>query len=71
LVRAGVNLVKIREPLGHRLLTSTQVCLHVTAEDLRAAVARHPISSLLNTVKNSFSDGPLPFQKPNTIFGGG
>lgn len=51
LVRAGVALVTIRDLLGHRLITSTQVYLHVTADDLRAAAARHPIAKLLNTVK--------------------
>lgn len=71
LMRSGVDLVNLRKLLGHRLLTSTQVYLHVTADDLRTAVARHPISSLLNTVKHLFSDGPLPFQRPHAIFGGG
>jgi integrase/recombinase XerD len=71
LVRNGVGLVTIRDLLGHRLLTSTQVYLHVTADDLRAAVARHPISSLLNTVKHLFALGPLPFQKPHAIYASG
>ena len=64
LVRAGVGLVTIRDLLGHRLITSTQVYLHVTGDDLRAAAARHPISRLLDTVKNLLVPGPLPFQKP-------
>jgi site-specific recombinase XerD len=68
LVRAGVGLVNIRDLLGHRLITSTQVYLHVTADDLRAAVARHPISKLLNTVKHLFAVGPLPFQKARAIY---
>jgi integrase/recombinase XerD len=71
LVRAGVGLVTIRDLLGHRLITSTQVYLHVTADDLRAAVARHPISTLLSTVKHLFALGPLPFQKPHAIYGSG
>ena len=37
LVRAGVGLVTIRDLLGHRLITSTQIYLHVTAQDLRIA----------------------------------
>ncbi|MBV8181720.1 MAG: tyrosine-type recombinase/integrase, partial [Mycobacterium sp.] len=45
LVRAGVGLVTIRDLLGHRQITSTQIYLHVTAEDLRSAAARHPIGS--------------------------
>jgi site-specific recombinase XerD len=63
LVRAKVGLVTIRDLLGHRLITSTQIYLHVTADDLREAVAHHPISTLLNTVKHLLAPGPLPFQK--------
>jgi site-specific recombinase XerD len=71
LVRAGVGLVTIRDLLGHRLITSTQIYLHVTADDLRAAAARHPISRLLNTVKNLLAPGPLPFQKARATYGCG
>ncbi len=64
LVRAGVGLVTIRDLLGHRQITSTQIYLHVTAEDLRHAAARHPIGTLLSTVEHLLPAGPLPFQKP-------
>jgi site-specific recombinase XerD len=63
LVRAGVGLVTIRDLLGHRQITSTQIYLHVTAEDLRSAAARHPIGSLLSTVKHLLPTGRLPFQR--------
>lgn len=62
LLRAGVGLVTIRDLLGHRLITSTQIYLHVTAEDLRAAVDRHPIARLIDTVKDLLPDIRLPFQ---------
>jgi integrase/recombinase XerD len=71
LVRAGVGLVTIRDLLGHRLITSTQVYLHVTADDLRAAAARHPIGRLIDTVRHLISPGPLPFQKARPIYGSG
>lgn len=71
LVRAGVGLVTIRDLLGHRLITSTQVYLHVTGDDLRAAAARHPISRLIGTVKHLIASGPLPFQKARPIYGSG
>jgi len=71
LVRAGVGLVTIRDLLGHRLITSTQIYLHVTADDLRAAAARHPISRLLDTIKHLIVPGPLPFQKARPIYGSG
>ena len=71
LVRAGVGLVTIRDLLGHRQITSTQIYLHVTAEDLRAAAVRHPIGTLLGTVEHLLPAGPLPFQKVRTFFGSG
>jgi integrase/recombinase XerD len=71
LVRAGVGLVTIRDLLGHRLITSTQIYLHVTADDLRAAAARHPISRLLDTVKTLIASGPLPFQKARPLYSTG
>jgi integrase/recombinase XerD len=64
LVRSGVGLVTIRDLLGHRQITSTQIYLHVTAEDLRSAAARHPIGLLLSTVKHLLPVGRLPFQRP-------
>ncbi len=67
LVRAGVGLVTIRDLLGHRLITSTQIYLHVTADDLRAAAARHPISRLLNSIQSFIASGPLPFQKARPV----
>ena len=63
LVRAGVGLVTIRDLLGHRQITSTQIYLHVTAEDLRSAAARHPIGSLLSTVQHLLPKAGLPFQR--------
>jgi site-specific recombinase XerD len=71
LVRAGVGLVTIRDLLGHRLITSTQIYLHVTADDLRAAAARHPISRLLDTVKHFLATGPLPFQRGRALYSSG
>jgi integrase/recombinase XerD len=67
LVRKGVGLVTIRDLLGHRQITSTQIYLHVTAEDLRAAAAAHPIGALLRTVEHLLPDGPLPFQQPRSF----
>jgi integrase/recombinase XerD len=63
LVRAGVGLVTIRDLLGHRQITSTQIYLHVTAEDLRSAAARHPIGTLLSTVQHLLPRAGLPFQR--------
>jgi integrase/recombinase XerD len=62
LVRAGVNLVTIRDLLGHRLITSTQIYLHVSAHDLRQAADRHPIKDLLGTIEHLLPNTKLPFQ---------
>jgi len=64
LVRAGIGLVTIRDLLGHRQITSTQIYLHVTAQDLRAAADRHPISRLLGTIEHLLPNIRLPFQRP-------
>jgi site-specific recombinase XerD len=64
LVREGVGLVTIRDLLGHRQITSTQIYLHVTAHDLRQAAERHPISRLLGTIEHLLPNIRLPFQRP-------
>jgi site-specific recombinase XerD len=64
LVREGVGLVTIRDLLGHRQITSTQIYLHVTAQDLRSAAERHPISRLLGTIEHLLPNVRLPFQRP-------
>jgi integrase/recombinase XerD len=62
LVQAGVGLVTIRDLLGHRLITSTQIYLHVTAHDLREAADRHPIGRLLGVVEHLLPNVKLPMQ---------
>ena len=47
LVRKGIQLVTIRDLLGHRCITSTQIYLHTTAEDLRQAAMLHPVEQLI------------------------
>lgn len=64
LVRAGVGLVTIRDLLGHRMITSTQIYLHVTAQDLREAADRHPIRYLTPIVDHLLPDVKLPMQRP-------
>jgi site-specific recombinase XerD len=63
LVRAGVGIVTIRDLLGHRLITSTQIYLHVTGQELRAAAERHPIGRLLGIVAHLLPDVKLPLQR--------
>jgi integrase/recombinase XerD len=63
LVKRGVPLVTIRDMLGHRMITSTQIYLHVTADDLRQAADRHPIKELAPIVKDILPFSRLPFQE--------
>ena len=62
LVRAGINIVTIRDLLGHKQITSTQIYLHVTADDLRSAAQKHPVGRLLKTIDHLLPDVKLPFQ---------
>ena len=71
LVRAGVGIVTIRDLLGHRLITSTQIYLHVTAHDLRAAADRHPIGKLLSKIEHLLPGTRLPFQRRSRGWGSG
>lgn len=62
LVQEGVSIVTIRDLLGHKLITSTQIYLHVTAEDLRQAAINHPIRRLAPTVEKILPDIKMTFQ---------
>ncbi len=62
LVHKGVNVVTIRDLLGHKQVTSTQVYFHSTAHDLRQAANKHPIGNLIETIEHLLPDVKLPFQ---------
>jgi integrase/recombinase XerD len=63
LVRRGVDLITIRDLLGHRCVTSTQVYLHTTAEDLRQAALKHPVEALIRRIEDLLPDVALAFQR--------
>jgi site-specific recombinase XerD len=62
LVRNGVQLVTIRDLLGHRSVASTQVYLHTTAADLREAARKHPVEKLVARVADLLPNVRLPLQ---------
>jgi site-specific recombinase XerD len=62
LIKAGVGLVTVRDLLGHRLITSTQIYIHLTAQDLRHAAQRHPIGDLIKRIDDLLPHIKLPFQ---------
>ena len=64
LVKEGVDLLTISKLLGHRQLSSTQVYLHLTVEDLRDAADRHPVNRLVEKLEDFLPNLTLPFQYP-------
>jgi integrase/recombinase XerD len=62
LVQEGVGLVTLRDLLGHRQITSTQIYIHLTAQDLRRAADKHPVSKLINRMEELLPSLKLPFQ---------
>lgn len=64
LIRKGVQLVTIRDLLGHRCISSTQIYLHTTAEDLRRAAEVHPVERLIAPLRDLLPGVRLPLQWP-------
>ncbi|MFO0812019.1 MAG: tyrosine-type recombinase/integrase [Gemmatales bacterium] len=64
LVKAGVGIVTIRDLLGHRQISSTQIYLHTTAHDLKEAVEKHPIKRLMNDLDQLLPGVKLPWHYP-------
>lgn len=67
LIKAGAQLRHVQELLGHRWITSTQVYLHVTAQDLRNAAQRHPVERLIGMVADLLPNVKIPFQEPKKL----
>ena len=64
LLQRDVNIVTIQKLLGHELITSTQIYLHTTAEDLREMAADHPMQHLQITVASLIEGVRLPIDYP-------
>jgi len=62
LVKKGAQLVAIRDLLGHRSISSTQIYLHATADDLRRAAQLHPVEHLVEKLADLLPNVRLPFQ---------
>jgi site-specific recombinase XerD len=62
LVKAGAQLVAVRDLLGHRSISSTQVYLHTTADDLRRAARLHPVEHLVEKLADLLPNVTVPFQ---------
>ena len=55
-------MVTLRDLLGHRQITSTQIYIHLTAQDLRKATDKPPVSILIKRVEELLPSLKLPFQ---------
>lgn len=62
LIQEGVGLVTLRDLLGHRQITSTQIYIHLTAQDLRKAADKHPVGKLIKRMEELLPHLKLPFQ---------
>jgi integrase/recombinase XerD len=64
LMQRDVNIVTIQKLLGHELITSTQIYLHATAQDLLDMAADHPIRDLSISVASLIEGVKLPIDHP-------
>jgi site-specific recombinase XerD len=64
LLKLGEKLIVLKELLGHRQISSTQVYLHLSGEDLRDAIEKHPVRKLLGSLEEFLPTGRLRFQHP-------
>ncbi len=64
LIQHDVNLVVIRDLLGHRQITSTQIYLHTTAHDMKELAANHPVGKLAPTIASLLEGVRLPVDHP-------
>jgi len=64
MMRKGTKLVYLKEILGHRQLASTEVYLHMTAADIRAAMEKHPLKKVAAGIVKYLPDVKLRFQYP-------
>lgn len=64
LANAGVGVVHIQNLLGHQQLSSTQIYIHTTAQDLKEAVEKHPIKRLAADLEQLLPGVKLPWHYP-------
>ncbi len=64
LVQRGANVVTIRDILGHRQITSTQIYLHTTAHELKEVARNHPIGELAPRIASLIEGVRIPIDYP-------
>lgn len=64
MMRKGTKLTYLKEILGHRQLASTEVYLHMTAADIRAAMEKHPLKKIAAGIVKYLPNVKIRFQYP-------
>lgn len=64
MMKAGTDLVVLKELLGHRCLTSTMRYLHVSGEQLRDAIGKLKIDNLFEKILETFPEQKRRYQRP-------
>lgn len=64
LVQRDVNIVTIRDILGHRQITSTQIYLHTTAHELMEVARNHPVGELAPKIASLIEGVRIPIDHP-------
>jgi integrase/recombinase XerD len=67
-LKQGVNIVTLKELLGHRSIMSTMVYIRMTMLDLRKAINQHPVNSFGDIVDHFLPDVRLPYQLSRSGF---
>jgi site-specific recombinase XerD len=62
LMERGRQVREIQALLGHRCISSTQIYLHTTAQDLRKAAMQHPVENLISRIPDLLPNVKVPFQ---------
>lgn len=64
LAKQGVTPVVIRDLLGHKQISSSEIYFHLSAEDLREPMDNHPVKLFAPIIKELLPKSRLPFQHP-------
>lgn len=67
-IKQGVNIVTLKELLGHRSIMSTMVYIRMTMLDLRKAIEAHPVNEFSDIVDTYLPGVRLPYQLSKSGF---
>ncbi len=67
-LKQGVNIVTLKELLGHRSIMSTMIYIRMTMLDLRKAINLHPVNGFGDIVDRFLPDVRLPYQLSKSGF---